>query len=298
MAFGRWRLPVAKMCRAFSQSAEGTAGKAIVDHYKTLGVRRDAKMAEIKAKYKDLVKKYHPDVYKGPDSNFYKRVQDAYKVLASPKKRIEYDETLRPGKAESEKSEEQGEEGKAGWEDLGEEYKSKASAKDFYKDINSVNPKQMDVEKEHAEFFSKPITTDFGGKAVLEDEAIANFTEADRARATFVKAKNEETIMTKLFHHEKAGFDNTLKETIEVLNEDTTPKRKARLLAFAKSKGIRIGIITIFFGSLGFALVTFVFLGWGVRSERDRVLGMEEKRLDKVEIEQKSRKLKGQMVFD
>jgi DnaJ-class molecular chaperone len=63
------------------------------DYYKTLGVRRDASQAEIQNAYRDLARKYHPDV--NPDDEDAKRkfqeVQAAYDVLNDQKKRDLYD---------------------------------------------------------------------------------------------------------------------------------------------------------------------------------------------------------------
>ncbi|HLA83361.1 MAG TPA: J domain-containing protein [Thermoguttaceae bacterium] len=63
------------------------------DYYKTLGVRRDASQAEIQNAYRDMARKYHPDV--NPDNDDAKRkfqaVQAAYDVLNDQKKRDLYD---------------------------------------------------------------------------------------------------------------------------------------------------------------------------------------------------------------
>lgn len=63
------------------------------DYYDVLGVKRDAKEAEIKAAYRRLARKYHPDVSKEPhaEQNF-KEVGEAYEVLRDPKKRQAYDQ--------------------------------------------------------------------------------------------------------------------------------------------------------------------------------------------------------------
>jgi molecular chaperone DnaJ len=61
------------------------------DYYKTLGVERDASKEEIKAAYKRMAKKYHPDINK--DSNAtekFKEINEAASVLGDEKKRDEY----------------------------------------------------------------------------------------------------------------------------------------------------------------------------------------------------------------
>lgn len=62
------------------------------DYYRTLGVARDADAAAIKQAYRQLARKYHPDVNKdaGAEEKF-KEVNEAYEVLKDPAKRKAYD---------------------------------------------------------------------------------------------------------------------------------------------------------------------------------------------------------------
>jgi molecular chaperone DnaJ len=64
------------------------------DYYKTLGVAKTAKPAEIKAAYRKLARKYHPDANKGDASaeDRFKEISEAYSVLSDEKQRKEYDE--------------------------------------------------------------------------------------------------------------------------------------------------------------------------------------------------------------
>ena len=62
------------------------------DHYKTLGVARNASDDEIKTAFRKLARKYHPDVASDPQSEAkFKDVNEAYDVLKDPEKRAEYD---------------------------------------------------------------------------------------------------------------------------------------------------------------------------------------------------------------
>jgi DnaJ-class molecular chaperone len=63
------------------------------DYYKTLGVNRDAPAADIQKAYRDLARKYHPDLH--PDDKDAKKkfqeVQSAFDVLNDQSKREQYD---------------------------------------------------------------------------------------------------------------------------------------------------------------------------------------------------------------
>ncbi len=63
------------------------------DYYQILGVRRDASQAEIQKAYRDLARKYHPDVNPNDKDakKKFQRIQNAFDVLKDPKKRELYD---------------------------------------------------------------------------------------------------------------------------------------------------------------------------------------------------------------
>lgn len=63
------------------------------DYYKALGLEPGADDKAVKAAYRKLARKYHPDVSKEKDAeNQFKEVAEAYEVLKSAEKRAEYDE--------------------------------------------------------------------------------------------------------------------------------------------------------------------------------------------------------------
>ncbi|MCU0961658.1 MAG: DnaJ domain-containing protein [Pirellulaceae bacterium] len=63
------------------------------DYYKILGVKRDASQKEIQRAYRDLARKFHPDMNPNDKKakEKFQRVQQAYDVLNDPEKRELYD---------------------------------------------------------------------------------------------------------------------------------------------------------------------------------------------------------------
>jgi len=64
------------------------------DYYKTLGLDKTAKEANIKSAYRRLARKYHPDMNPGkPEAEEkFKEINEAYQVLSDPEKRQKYDQ--------------------------------------------------------------------------------------------------------------------------------------------------------------------------------------------------------------
>jgi molecular chaperone DnaJ len=64
------------------------------DYYELLGVARKAPVKDIRAAYRKLARKYHPDLNPGDKSaeEKFKQIQEAYEVLSDTKKRQMYDQ--------------------------------------------------------------------------------------------------------------------------------------------------------------------------------------------------------------
>ena len=70
--------------------------KTFVDHYKILGVPKDASTEDIKNAYKKLVRQWHPDRYQDKEKkkeaeSMMKKINQAFDVLGDPQKRKMYD---------------------------------------------------------------------------------------------------------------------------------------------------------------------------------------------------------------
>ncbi|NPV88281.1 DnaJ domain-containing protein [Coprothermobacteraceae bacterium] len=69
------------------------------DYYEILGVPEDASVEDIKKRYRELVRQFHPDLNKGDDDAAKRmaEINEAYQVLVDPKKRAEYDAIRKGG---------------------------------------------------------------------------------------------------------------------------------------------------------------------------------------------------------
>ena len=67
------------------------------NHYEVLGVPATASTDQIKKKYRELARKFHPDVVKDKalGQKVFTQINQAYRILADPERRAQYDSSLR-----------------------------------------------------------------------------------------------------------------------------------------------------------------------------------------------------------
>ena len=136
----------------------------MTDYYKILGVSEDADAKEIKAKYRKLAMKYHPD--RNPDDKkaeeMFKAISEAYEILGDENKRKEYDEkrknkgnagSQRFGEQKSSRTEQNSESAKRGAEAFFRNFSANPNdIKNMFEsafDVNSMNSSDKDKMREH-----------------------------------------------------------------------------------------------------------------------------------------------------
>ena len=94
---GEWSLILPQdVLRAwFEIGGISAAPQAPITYYAALGVRPNATAEEVKKGYRQMAKRWHPDVNRDPDATgMFKRIGAAYEVLSDPGKRRRYDAGL------------------------------------------------------------------------------------------------------------------------------------------------------------------------------------------------------------
>jgi DnaJ-class molecular chaperone len=82
-------IPIVEMADPEAEIANIIRAK---DHYQVLGVPRDADKDAIKAAYKKLALRYHPDKNKHPKAiDVFRKVANSYDVLTNEEKRAHFD---------------------------------------------------------------------------------------------------------------------------------------------------------------------------------------------------------------
>lgn len=67
-----------------------------LDYYRLLGIPPDSDQQRIRAAYRSLAKRFHPDTNRGSEAaaELFRQVNSAYRILSDPARRTRYDEEL------------------------------------------------------------------------------------------------------------------------------------------------------------------------------------------------------------
>lgn len=63
-------------------------------YYEVLGVPRGSSEMQIKRAFRELARKYHPDMTPGVEGTRFRAIVEAYRVLSNPRKRRMYDREI------------------------------------------------------------------------------------------------------------------------------------------------------------------------------------------------------------
>lgn len=94
---GQWSVvfPQSVLRGWFELTPQDASPAAAMTYYGVLNVKRDADGAAIKAAYRQMAKRWHPDINRDPDATeMFKRIGAAYEVLSDGTKRRRYDAGL------------------------------------------------------------------------------------------------------------------------------------------------------------------------------------------------------------
>ncbi|MGB6136374.1 MAG: DnaJ C-terminal domain-containing protein, partial [Shewanella sp.] len=118
------------------------------DYYMVLGIDPQANVKAVKAAYKKLAVKYHPDVSKHADAEAkFKEIGEAYAILSNAKKRAEYDEVRQHHLNRSQRHY-AGQTGASGGQDWGQQESDQEFA-DFFNSIFGARHSGFDPNQQY-----------------------------------------------------------------------------------------------------------------------------------------------------
>lgn len=191
--------------------------------YEILELKPSCSQRDIRKNYLRLAKAYHPDIYKGSDKDRFKQIKEAYDTLKLPEKRADYDNKLNltPNSDFSEqKTEENPEE--------------TVPVANIYKDWEEEKRK-MDYNTEYDKFMGKESSIEPSEVIISEDPLIFQMNENEKKRMEFVNMKNNQELYALKYGHQQ-GFNETLKDTISILNERHRIKTEPEELKMEREK--------------------------------------------------------------
>lgn len=211
---------------ATKKTAPKTKDYSKLTHYEILNINPSANQKQLKLAYYELAKKFHPDTYRGTDTEYFKYIQKAYETLKNPEKRKEYD--FKSG---------QSQEGMytaapSGEGSTGEDAKKKGHFEDIEVDEN------MNFDEEYSKFFGKPREHTPEEIVVQEHIFLKQLNREERMRFEYTHFRNNIDLNVLKFAHQQ-GYDDTLKDVIHLANKrvEMTDEVKQRMKEAEEKKG-------------------------------------------------------------
>lgn len=121
------------------------------DHYHLLGLSPEASSEEIRAAYRKLASRVHPD--KGGTEALFRSVEKAYRVLGDPVRREEYDHARRKGSADGAGREAVRADPPSGWRQVDDEWRHAPRPDSPVPDRDGRRPGET-----HGEAASRPLS--------------------------------------------------------------------------------------------------------------------------------------------
>ncbi|CAD8203550.1 unnamed protein product [Paramecium pentaurelia] len=242
-----------------------------INYYTILELNATCTQKQIKQNYLKLAKIYHPDIYKGNDTNRFKLIQEAYNTLKTPEKRQSYDQTIfkerafanqeRPQSSESEETTQNN------------EYTAKQTkdginftfTKKEYKDATE----EKTVEEEFRKFMQEPLKINPEEVKVYENVVARQMTKEHKAQDEFIIAKENKWKIF-FFQAHQIGYAQQVKEYIKGINQQWQQKKNdtEEMIQLKRQMQKRIAN-TIFFIFIGLSL-PFFYSALARRQEIDK----------------------------
>lgn len=190
-----------------------------INYYSVLEVPNTASLAKIRAQFLRLTKIYHPDIYKGKDTNRYTTILQAYEVLKNPQKRRDYDAKLRQS------SRGRSDEGFASTDTQNDSVPPEETPNKF-----GLNDQKFDKDvfvKEFEEFKKRKITTKFDKVRFMENQLERNLSDHEKNRMQFVEQFNKVSKSAPEID-EAIPYEQIFRATINEKNEQASKKSETR----------------------------------------------------------------------